>query len=79
MAEVVSCNDKSGNVVPRAGGSFDVGQRWPAGGDYFGLAVSPDGTFHVLWSDSRTGVFQLRTALIEVRMREGSERRTRKR
>lgn len=67
VAEVASCNDQSGNVVPRASGSFDVAGRWPAGGDYFGLAAQPDGTFRALWSDSRTGVFQLWTAPIEVR------------
>lgn len=73
VADVASCNDKSGNVIPRAGGSFDVAARWPAGGDYFGLAAGPDGSFRVLWSDSRTGVFQLWTASINVPMREGSE------
>jgi hypothetical protein len=74
VAEVASCNDRPGNVVPRARESFDVAGRWPAGGDYFGLAANPDGTFRVLWSDSRTGVFQLWTASIDVLMREGSER-----
>jgi len=73
VADVASCNDKPGNVVPRAGGSFDVAARWPAGGDYFGLAANPDGSFRVLWSDSRTGVLQLWTASINVLMRESSE------
>jgi hypothetical protein len=74
VAEVASCNDRPGNVVPRAEESFDVAARWPAGGDYFGLVANPDGTFRALWSDSRTGVFQLWTASIDVLMREGSKR-----
>jgi hypothetical protein len=40
--------------------------RWPTGGDYFGMAASPDGRFHVLWADARDGLFQLWTAVVEV-------------
>jgi hypothetical protein len=40
--------------------------RWPRGGDYFGLAVTTDGVFHVLWSDARAKVFQLWTATVVV-------------
>ncbi|MBA3639374.1 MAG: methyltransferase domain-containing protein [Acidobacteria bacterium] len=36
--------------------------RFPAGGEYMGLAAAPDGTFHLLWADSRDGVYQLRGA-----------------
>lgn len=66
VAAVASCNDQPRNVVDRASGSFDVGARWPAGGDYFGLTAHPDGSFRILWSDSRSGVFQLWTASIHV-------------
>lgn len=41
-------------------------RRWPEGGDYMGMAVEGDGVFHPLWADSRTGVFQLMTARIQV-------------
>lgn len=78
VAEVASCSKQPGNMVRRARESFDVAERWPAGGDYFGLAANPDGTFQVLWSDSRTGVFQLWTASIDVPMPGGSRRRTQK-
>ncbi len=29
------------------------------GGDYSSLAAAPDGRFHLLWADSRSGVFQI--------------------
>lgn len=41
--------------------------RWPAGGDYFGLAAFAEGAFRVVWADSRTGVYQARTAAVRVR------------
>lgn len=28
-------------------------KRWPVGGDYFGVASSSDGRFHVVWADQR--------------------------
>lgn len=45
---------------------FDVAERWPAGGEYFGLVALPDGSFQMIWADSRTGVYQLWTARIRV-------------
>lgn len=53
-----SCPD-----TPRNGGSA---KRWPAGGDYSGLAAAADGSFHALWSDSRDGIYQLRAARVRV-------------
>ena len=41
-------------------------QRWPAGGDYSGLVATSDDLFHVLWADSRTGIYQLWTAEVSV-------------
>lgn len=63
-----TCPNVPGNVVrPEAGGDgFGVAARWPAGGDYSGLAASADGLFHILWSDSRTGVYQNWTATVRV-------------
>ena len=40
--------------------------RWPFGGDYSGLAASPDGRFHLLWADSRDGVYQIWSATATV-------------
>jgi hypothetical protein len=44
----------------------EAGRRWKAGGDYHGLAAAADGRFHILWADSREGIYQLRTASIRV-------------
>lgn len=45
--------------------------RWAMGGDYFGFAAAPNGTFRAVWADSRSGVHQLRFATIEAR-RDGT-------
>jgi hypothetical protein len=68
VSTVKSCPDVPGNVVrPDSGGEgFGVSSRWPAGGDYSGLAASADGLFHLLWSESRTGVYQNWTATVRV-------------
>ncbi len=39
------------------------------GGDTAGLAASPDGRFHALWIDNRTGIQQVWTAPITVQSR----------
>lgn len=41
-------------------------RRWSAGGDSSGLTSAADGRFHVVWADSRSGVYGLRTAVVEV-------------
>jgi hypothetical protein len=43
-----------------------VGNRWPAGGDYQGLAAAADGSFHPFWADARSGTFQIMTARVRV-------------
>jgi hypothetical protein len=43
-----------------------VAQRWSFGGDYSGLAAGVDGRFHILWADSRSGIYRLRTADVRV-------------
>jgi hypothetical protein len=44
----------------------EAGRRWKAGGEYHGLAATADGRFHLLWADSRDGIYQLRTASVRV-------------
>jgi hypothetical protein len=41
--------------------------RFPAGGEYMGLAAASDGSFRLLWSDSRTDMYRLYTATVSVR------------
>jgi hypothetical protein len=48
-------------------------RRWPAGGDYFGIAATDTRAFRLIWADSRSGLYQPRTALI--RITEERERR----
>lgn len=68
VSTVKSCPDATGNMVrPEGGGEgFGVAARWPAGGDYSGLAASSDDLFHVLWSDSRTGAYQNWTSNVRI-------------
>jgi hypothetical protein len=40
-------------------GRFNAAARWPDGGDYFGLVATGKGTFYLVWSDPRTGPFQV--------------------
>lgn len=59
VASAVSCPDSARNGPPL--------QRWPRGGDYYGLAAAAaDGRFHALWSDARSGMMQLWTAAVTV-------------
>lgn len=51
---------------PETAQNGSVAKRWPEGGDYSGLAAAADGTFHLLWADSRDGIYRLWTAPITV-------------
>ena len=61
MSGATSCPD-----TPQDKGVFDNG-TFGAGGDYSGLAATSDGIFHLVWSDARTGIYQLRTASVAVK------------
>jgi len=61
VSSATSCPD-----TPQDKGVFDNG-TFGAGGDYSGLAATPEGLFHVVWSDARSGIYQLRTASVTVR------------
>lgn len=56
----------SAENCPDTPANGEAGRRWTAGGDYHGLAAAADGRFHLLWADSREGIYQLRTATISV-------------
>jgi hypothetical protein len=36
------------------------------GGDYFGIVAVPGGRFRLLWPETREGVQQLRTTVVQV-------------
>lgn len=48
-----------------------LASRWSFGGDYSGLAAAADGRFHLLWADSRDGVYQIWSSTATV-VRKGS-------
>ena len=56
---------------PASEGNGGVAESWPMGGDYTSLAAGPDGAFHLVWADSRSGRFRLRTATLRVRASDG--------
>lgn len=56
----------TGRNCPAQPRNGQAGTRWRAGGDYHGLVAAPDGRFHLLWADSRSGVYQLRFASVRV-------------
>lgn len=62
VSSATSCPD-----TPQNKGVFDPGMTFGAGGDYSGLAATSDGVFQVVWSDARTGIYQLRTATVSVK------------
>ncbi|MEO8430651.1 MAG: sialidase family protein [Acidobacteriota bacterium] len=45
---------------------LSAASRWGSGGDYMGLAADREGAFHPLWTDARSGTFQLYTSAIRV-------------
>jgi hypothetical protein len=51
---------------PDTAQNAEAGRRWVAGGDYFGLAAAAEGTFRLLWADSRDGIYQLRSSSVRV-------------
>lgn len=43
-----------------------VANRWPTGGDYLGMTADRRGVFYPVWSDARSGTYQVYTAPIRV-------------
>jgi hypothetical protein len=56
VSDAASCNATERNAK--------ILKRFEWGGDYYGLAADRDGVFHVIWSDSRNGVYQLWSASV---------------
>ncbi|HEX4439690.1 MAG TPA: sialidase family protein [Thermoanaerobaculia bacterium] len=57
----VSAESSCGDAPANGNAKF----RWPAGGDYHGLAARADGAFQILWADSRDGRYRLHTATVD--------------
>ena len=56
VSDADSCNATERNAK--------ILKRFEYGGDYYGLAADRDGVFHLIWSDSRNGVYQLWSASV---------------
>ena len=52
---------------PRTETNADVANKFPGGGHYLGLAARADGSFQLVWSDSRSGHFELQTCRVSVK------------
>ena len=57
----------SQRTCPASPNNLPTALRFPGGGEYIGLVATPDGAFHVLWADNRTGTYQLRMATVKVK------------
>jgi hypothetical protein len=67
VSSAPSCPDTAANHMPVSPlEKMSVRRRFKEGGDYHGFVALPDGSFQALWSDSREGFYQLRTARIRV-------------
>lgn len=66
FVEPVRVSDKTS--CPESPRNGRVSRSWPMGGDYGSLTASIDGRFHLLWADSRTGLFQLRHATFGIEL-----------
>ncbi len=53
-------------TCPGASANLGAGRRWRWGGDYIGLAPTTGGGFYVVWSDARSGVYQVWMRRLEV-------------
>ncbi|MCG8327667.1 MAG: exo-alpha-sialidase [Chitinophagales bacterium] len=51
---------------PQTVANGDVANKFPAGGHYLGITAKEDGSFQLIWSDSRSGLFELQTCNIKV-------------
>ena len=66
LSTATSCQKVPGNVISDPNGQRDIAEYWPNGGDYSGIAGAADGAFHIVWADSRTGVYQLWTRSVRI-------------
>ncbi|MBK7870048.1 MAG: exo-alpha-sialidase [Saprospiraceae bacterium] len=52
---------------PKTNANADVANKFPGGGHYLNIATKLDGSFQVIWSDSRSGIFELQTCNINIK------------
>ncbi|HEX8722624.1 MAG TPA: sialidase family protein [Pyrinomonadaceae bacterium] len=54
------------HTCPASPQNVQTALRFPAGGEYIGMVATPDGSFHILWPDNRSGTYQLRFVTAKV-------------
>jgi len=54
------------STTPHTAANGDVANKFPGGGHYLGITARKEGRFQLIWSDSRTGVFELQTCSINI-------------
>lgn len=52
---------------PRTEQNGDVANKFPAGGHYLNMVAKANDSFQLIWSDSRSGIFELQTCQVSVR------------
>ncbi len=61
----IRITDKSTN--PKTRGNADVANKFPGGGHYMDIKGRGQKSFQLVWSDSRTGHFQLQTCRVDIK------------
>lgn len=51
---------------PRTSKNGDVANKFPGGGHYLNIVAKANGAFQLIWSDSRSGVFELQTCEVQI-------------
>ena len=51
---------------PKTPDNAEVANKFPGGGHYLGITARQDGSFQLIWSDSRSGIFELQTCNITI-------------
>jgi hypothetical protein len=54
------------STSPHTIANGDVANKFPGGGHYLGITARKEGRFQLIWSDSRSGVFELQTCKVKV-------------
>lgn len=54
------------STSPFTSKNADVANKFPGGGHYLGLTARIDGSFQLVWSDSRSGLFELQTCNVKL-------------
>lgn len=52
---------------PRTEQNADVANKFIGGGHYLGITTRADGSFQLIWSDSRNGIFKLQTCQVKIK------------